>query len=1310
MKEFNPYTYVPVDHDPFAGPELERSAPTTEPQKEIWASMKMSPDASRAYNESITLCLKGAVDAEKMKEALQLLIERHEGLRCTFSPNGASMKVLKAMDAAISEHQAADEKAFEALVLEDQNRDFDIENGPLFRSMLIQMPGEIRLVMNAHHLICDGWSMGVMMADLSTLYSALVKGESPRLEPAYGFSQYAVDQIELMASTEYKEIEQRWLQRFEDGAPELDLPTDRPRPEPRTYAGARVDVELEQDIVQGIKQIGTAHASSFVTTLLSAFEVYLSRLTGQTDIILGLPAAGQSDTGHHYLVGHCVNLLALRSEVDGSGSFVDHLKKRKKGILDAFDDQKYTFGSLLQKLALPRKPGRIPLVPVVFNIDMNMDDGVAFEGLEHSWLSNPRTAENFELFLNATGSEEKLILEWSYKTDLFDEATIRSMMAGFRDLLKELIAEPEKALGGPSAAKEQHATTVLPYDPKWSGERRELPQKSVAELFRESAKENAERTALVLGNESMAYGELDKLSESLAATLIEKGIQPGALVGISMERSFEMVIGMLAILKAGAAFVPFDPGYPKERLEFMFEDTQVSLLLCDELTALDVPLPEERTLIVKREHLDMAEQVQVNGGPEDLAYIMYTSGSTGQPKGVSVPNRAITRLVRNTNFMEFSQDLVFLQLSNISFDASTLELWGALLNGAKLVLMPEQKPTLSQIVDAIHQHGITTVWFTAGLFNLLVDEHLIGLSTLKHILTGGDVLSVPHVSKALEALGPGVLINGYGPTENTTFTCCYPINDLDDIPGSIPIGYPITNTQVYILDKDGQPVGAGEEGELYTGGEGLALGYWKREELTAEKFVPNPFSDKPDAKMYRTGDLVRWMPDGRVEFIGRVDNQIKLRGFRVELGEIEAALLEHPLVKNGAVICREDRPGDKQVVAYCVAQNEEGKQPDEGLLRSTVERDLKASLPEYMVPAAIVVMDQLPLNANDKIDRKALPAPAGRTHDTQTNYEAPRNHLERSLASIWQQLLGVEQIGIHDNFFELGGHSLLGISMFEQIKQQYNQELSLAALFQAPTVAKLAKQLEDGGFEQQWENLSPVQPKGELPPFFCVHGDEANYFIPRYLGEEQPFFAFFHQGEDGSRIKYTNVEELAAHFIQELKTVRPQGPYNLGGYSFGGIVAYEMAQQLKAAGDEVGLLAMIDTAEPEEHARSMDEEKKFYDPIKKAIMRPIAQRYLNADKPLPPKLRHFYIIDTYDKAIHAYAAKKYDGDLVLFRAKATTGDPEMGWGKFVSGKVIVHEVPGDHYSLIKEPDVRQLAEKLGEYLDQVHKRNSVEVA
>lgn len=1322
MKEFNPYSYVPVDHDPFAGPELERSAPTTEAQKEIWLSIQIDPDASCAYNESVNLDLKGKLDPDALKRSIQLLIDRHEGLRITFTKNGASMNILKSSEAVITEHDftslSSEEQRskFDELVEKDQNTTFDIVHGPLFRCMIVKYSDERTvLVLNAHHLICDGWSMGVMMAEISIIYSALLKGEEPQLSEVYSLSEYAVDQIELMASEEYKEIETFWLEEFKGKVPEVDLPTDRPRPKMRTYAGARVDIELEQDIVKSLKKIGTSHASSFVTTLLSAFEVYISQLTGQRDLVLGLPAAGQSDSGHHYLIGHCVNLLALRSQVDPDTSFIDHIKKRKTGILDAFDHQKYTFGSLLQKLALPRVPGRIPLVQVVFNVDMNMDDEVAFDGLEHAWTSNPRSYENFELFLNATGSEDKLILEWTYKTDLFDEATIRSMMQGFRDLLVELIEQPENDLSDFVEVEAQASMApaekeTAPYDPRWSGGSSEYPQVSAVELFRECAKEQNDKPALVLNDSTLSYAELDKYSNSLAADLAENGVAPGDLIGICMDRSFEMFIGMLGIWKAGAAYVPFDLSYPEQRLQFMASDTKVKFILCDELSAQEIPVAKEVIKILDRKDLKEAAAPDLEINREDAAYAIYTSGSTGTPKGVLVPHRSLVRLVRNQNYLDFSKDHVFVQTSNPSFDASMTEIWGALLNGGKLVLVEELKPTLSEILEAIEKNAVTHIRFPASLFNLMVDEHLPRLKALKKIIIGGDVLSVDHIRRALEELGAGVMINAYGPTENGNYTCCYPIDGLSDGQSAIPIGFPVSNTQVYILDENGQPVDAGVEGELHAAGDGLALRYLNQEELTAEKFVPDPFSKAADAKMYRTGDLARWTPNGTVEFIGRVDHQIKVRGFRVELGEIKTILLDHEAVRDGVVTARENANGEKQVVAYAVPNTEDKSEENKATIRASIEGYLKDSMPEYMLPSALVMLDEFPLNANGKVDLNALPAPSTRTHERTVRFEAPRDHLERSLTIIWQQLLKVEEIGVHDNFFELGGHSLLGISMFEQIKKQFDQDLSLGVLFQAPTVAELAKLIKEGGFEQQWDNLAAVQPAGDLPPFFCVHGDDANYFIPRYLGKDQPFYGFFHQGEDGYDLKYKTVEDLAAHLIREMLTVRPDGPYYLGGYSFGGILAFEMAQQLQAMGKEIGMLAVFDTAEPDEHARVLAEERTFYDPLKRAVMRPMAQRYLNSGKPLPPKLRHFNIIDTYDKAVEAYTAKPYNGDIVLLRAKGTEGERDMGWGKLVSGKVTVVEVPGDHYSIVKEPDVRLLAEKLGEQLDAIYKRNSVEMA
>lgn len=1303
---FQDTRYVPVDHDPFAGPVIERAVPTTEAQREVFAAAKMGRDASCAYNESVSLELTGKLDEGALERAIGRLSHRHEALRSTISTNGTRMLVADSTELPLTHldlsalPEAERTQRLRRIGEEDMTTPFDLVKGPLFRFRLIRTAPDGHLLrITGHHIVCDGWSLGILMAEVSAFYNTERTGQDAGLPDAVPFGTYAEATFDLARGDEHARVERFWLDRFKGALPRLDLPTDRPRGRQRSYHGDRIDMPMPPALVQALRATATRNGASFVTTLLTAFELLLHKLTGDSDLVVGLPAAGQSDLGMKHLVGHCVNLLALRSRIDEERSFGDHLKARRGEVLDAFDHQKYTFGTLLRKLNVPREPGRIPLVPVVFNVDMNMDDGVAFDGLRHRFISNARHFEIFELFLNATGKDDALTLEWSYNTDLFDRSTVEGWMAGLMRLIERVVQAPGATIGTLLGDQPLDVAERMP-PPEWDGLSPAYPRdRSIGDLFDAVAVKHAERTALTLGDERLTYRELQQRVHALADLLRKEGVRPGDPVGLCADRSFGLITAMLAVLRCGACFVPFDPAYPSERLAFMFDDTRVKVLLTQSHLLGQLPPHQARTIALEDAPVFTSTPGAPAGGPLSPAYIMYTSGSTGTPKGVVVPHRAIVRLVQAQDFLPFGPDLVFLQLSNISFDASTLEIWGALLNGARLVLQPQQKPTLVEITDTIREQGVTTVWFTAGLFNLLVDDHVERLRGLRHILTGGDVLSVPHVRRAYEVLGPGVLINGYGPTENTTFTCCHVIDDISAIKGSVPIGRPIHHTTVRVLDDQLRPVAIGRKGELFTGGDGLALGYWERPELTAERFIEDPAV--PGGRLYRTGDLVRWLPDGTIEFIGRTDDQVKVRGFRVELGEIESALDGLPGLKDRVVLARADGPGEKQLVCYIVPTDERmANDPvaqDE--LIAAVRAHLKQRLPEHMVPTAFMVMEALPLNPNGKVDKKALPIPTYRTRTLRVDHVGPRDGVERKLAAIWGELLGVERIGIHDNFFELGGHSLIGIQLLARVEEEFGRQISLKDLFQAPNIAELAALLREDRAIVQWKNLTPVQPEGTKVPFFCVHGDEANYFLPKYLGNDQPFYAFVHQGEDGRRIEHTTVKAIAAHFIREMRTVRPHGPYLLGGYSFGGIVAYEMARQLRAEGEDIPLLAMFDTYAPTEFKKVMKEETRFYFPLKNALLRAATNWHLQRDKPLPARLRHFYIIDIYDKAIREYDAGVYHGPITVFKAETSSGAEHMGWARKEPSSIEVRVVPGDHYNVVKEPQVKALAMELGRSIE-----------
>ncbi|HEY7415100.1 MAG TPA: amino acid adenylation domain-containing protein, partial [Ktedonobacteraceae bacterium] len=682
----------------------------------------------------------------------------------------------------------------------------------------------------------------------------------------------------------------------------------------------------------------------------------------------------------------------------------------------------------------------------------------------------------------------------------------------------------------------------------------------------------------------LTYRALNHRANQLTCRLQQLGVGPGVHVGLCLDRSIELIVGMLGILKAGGAYVPLDPASPRERLAFMVQDSQARVLVAREglgeaLQGLGLPVV---SLDPEWQALAKEPAAYVNSGAHSghPAYVMYTSGSTGTPKGVEIQHRSIARLLFGGAYARLGRDETILHLAATSFDAATFEVWGALLHGARCVLFPERLPTPKSIGAALQKYGVTTLWLTASLFNAVIDEAPEGLKGVRQLLTGGEALSVTHIRRALELLPTTQLINGYGPTESTTFTCCYPIpKNLPRNTRSIPIGRPIGNTQVYVLDRSLHPVPIGVPGELHIGGAGLARGYLNRPELTAEKFIAHPFGPEPGAVLYKTGDLVRYLPDGTLEFLGRRDQQIKLRGFRVELGEIETVLGLHPAVKEALVQVYESGYHEKRLIAYVVLGQEQPVADQE--LRDFLSR----RLPDYMLPATFLVLDALPITPNGKIDRRALPLPAS-THRPAEAAVVPPTHIAHfQLLQIWEELLEARPIGITDNFFHLGGHSLLAARLVDRIEQVFQKKITLASLFAGPTIEQLAAALEQQPTRQQTRTpLVAVQAGGARRPFFFAHGDwnsGAFYCFPlaRALGPEQPFYVLEPYKFDGLRVPPT-FEEVATAHLQAIRALQPEGPYLLGGFCNGGLVAYEMARQLEAAGQKVALLLLIDPATP----------------------------------------------------------------------------------------------------------------------------------
>lgn len=1049
-----------VDFDPFADGELLLTAPATESQKEIWASVQMGDSANCAYNESQSLRLRGQLNLEAFQSAVQQLVQRHEALRTTFSTDGSTLCIVASLpidipviDMSALELQEQEAKVAE-LLQQEVEQPFDLEHGPLFRAKIIKFhPQEHLVTLTAHHIICDGWSWGVLMPELGQIYSALHQGIGLDLEPADKFSEYAILQEEEEQSAEAIATEQYWLDQFSDSVPVVDFPTDRPRPSLRTFNAAREDWDLNAELVTNLKQLGTKFGCSFMTTILSGFEVWLHRLTGHNDLVVGIPAAGQAASEQYNLVGHCVNLLPLRSQVNGEKSFSDYLQTRRSTVLDAYDNQQFTFGSLVRKLLLPRDSSRIPLVPIIFNIDQGLDSNkLPFAGLEVDFYSNPRSFENFELYINATELRGKLTLECQYNINLFDADTIRRRMAEFETLLLGIVANPHQSIAQLPllSADEQNLLAA------WNNTTATYPEHlCIHQLFEAQVEKTPEAIALIFADQQLTYQELNQRANQLAHHLQSLGVKPEVLVGLCVERSIEMVVAVLAILKAGGAYLPLDYTYPPERLAFMLQDAQVPVLLTQE--HLQEILPNHQAQIICLDTDWHSGKTELSNPisdvtPNNLAYLIYTSGSTGQPKGVQIEHRSAVNLldsIRQTPGLTAEDTL--LSVTSLSFDIVVSEIFLPLSVGAKLLLASRDAAADgNQLLKLLTTYNVTFMQPTPITWRLLLAAGWQGSPQLKMISTGE---ALPR-ELANQLLPQGSeLWNLYGPTETTIWATGCQVTTGDK---AIGIGRPIANTQTYILDSHLQPVPIGISGELYIGGAGLARGYLNRPDLTTERFIPNPFDSDSASHLYKTGDLARYLPNGEIEYLGRIDYQVKVRGFRIELGEIETAIAQYHTVKEAVVIVREDILSESTLVGYFVSE------PDQDQLQLTTElrRFLKERLPEFMVPSILMALETMPLTPNGKVDRKALPKPDTSRPELQANYVAPRSPLEQQIADIWAQVLNLHRVGIHDNFFELGGYSLLGIQVVSRLRQALKVEILMSNLFELPTVADLAERVE----------------------------------------------------------------------------------------------------------------------------------------------------------------------------------------------------------------------------------------------------------
>jgi len=1305
-------------------PPLAQSIPLSIAQQQVWLHGQLAYGVP-LYNEVLILERVGPLDLEALERSFGEIIRRHETLRTTFAVEDGSPAQIIAehhkMELPVTELSGLIGQNREARVLhtttEEARQPFDLTKGPLIRARLLRLAEQNHiLIVTLHTIIADEWSLNILGQELATLYDAYSAGEpSPLRDLPIQYGDCAHSQRDWLEGDDLDRHISYWRKRLAD-PPVLELPTDRARPPVQGFRGARESLELSSSLSESLKDLCELEGAHLFVALLAAFQTLLSRYTGQRDIVVGSIVPGRERVGAKNLIGLFAHTVLIRTEIERDATFRELLRRVKDLSLRDCEYQNMPFDRLVGELQLGRDLSRNPLFQVLVSFTPAISPG------RGSWeivnLDVDSGAAKVDLQLQLYDRTDGIFARFTYNTDIFDAATISRMAGHFQTLLEGVVANPDQCLSKLPFLTQAETHQLLA---GWNDARTNYPKdRPLHYLFESQVERTPGATAVVFGNERLTYRELNRRANQLAHHLVSLGVGPDVLTGILVERSLDMVVGLLGILKAGGAYVPLDPAYPSERIAFMLEDSEVAVLLTQRHLQQTIPDSRAKVVVLDADWHEIATQQTDNpvhrNGAEDLAYVIYTSGSTGKPKGVQIPHRAVvnflTSMSRTPGMSEADR---LLSVTTLSFDIAGLEIYLPLIVGASVEIVSREVSSDGyQLLSKLASSGATVMQATPVTWRMLIEAGWKGTPNLK-MLCGGEAISHKLATQLLQK--GGSLWNMYGPTETTIWSTCSRIA-LEQEP--IVIGRPIANTDIFILDELLQPVPIGVAGELHIGGEGLARGYLKRPELTAEKFIASPFAPDSTARLYKTGDLARYRPNGDVECLGRIDHQVKLRGFRIELGDIESALRQHRGINDAVVVAREDTPGDKCLVAYFVPWQEAPAAVSE--LRDF----LKEKLPEYMVPSAFVALEAMPLTPNGKINRRALPAPEQKSLAPAESFAAPRNGLEFQLATIWENVLGVRPIGIRHSFFELGGNSLVAVRLMQRIEQAFGKHLSIATLFQAPTVEQLAGILRQEGWSPAWSSVVAIQTGGSKPPFFCVHGVGGNvlrfYALAQHLGSNQPFYALQAQGLTADYPCHTRAEDMAAHYVKEMRGIQPEGPYFLGGYSFGGMVALEMAQQLVAQGEEPPVVVLFDTLCATARESSFSQKlTSFSSPLrnilrisgaeKRAYLSRVATAPLRAIQwglhvaKLPAKVRK--VRNACLRAARYYVPRAYPGRVILFRSSREplggVADPYAGWNEYLANGFQVCEVKSNHDNILLEPQVQLVAEQLRTCLNEAHR-------
>ncbi|WHX45296.1 amino acid adenylation domain-containing protein [Bacillus pumilus] len=1315
-------------------PKLEKrtSYELSHAQKRIWFLSTL--EKSHHYNILGAWKLTGQLHIQALTKAIGLLTKRHEALRATFQSLGGKPVQLIREDlppsVTVANFSLFNEKTrtrrLNQLIQQEANRIYDLERGPLAQWTIVDMGNEeFYLLCAQHHIISDAWSLSLLIQELEVAYDGLLADEAPQL-PALEIEWTDYVHWENEQVMHHQVDQAYWLDHLQGDLPVLELPFDRPRPPVQTFNGATEQIVLEDTLIRRLQALSKQQGTTLFMTMLSAYYVLLHKLSGQTDIIIGSPIAGRGAKQSEKLVGMFVNTLALRQDISTADTFADVMENVKEMTLKAFEHQRYPFDKLVDDLSLDRDLSRSPIFQVAMGY-VTDSLHVNLKGLTSEHVMVHHTVSKFDLTLHVFEQGDQLSIHVEYNTDLFDQETIHRYMNYYLHLLDGMTAQPERTFSNYCLMdKAEQAAMIIGKNQTATP----YPKRTIQELFEEQVQRDPHRIALSYLEEHMTYQELDEKATQLAAYLQSKGVGPGSLVPMLFDRSFDMIVSVLGIIKSGAAYVPMSPEYPDARIRLIVRDTQSDVIITQshlierlvDFTGtkieMDKPLPVTDAVYQREQSII---------GEDQLAYVNYTSGSTGTPKGVMLPHAGVVRLVRETNYMKLGPDDKMLQLSNYAFDAFTFELWGMLLNGGQLILIPKYAAlNMDELSRLIKVHQVTANCLPTALFNRLVEHDPKSVAGYRTLLVGGEAMSSEHARKALPHM-EGVLINAYGPTENTTLATTHQVTHMPEGARSVPIGVPVSNSTVVILDDALNPVPAGVKGEIYIGGTGLAKGYLHDPERTHERFIDNPFPELGGDRLYRSGDLGTWRSDGTIEYLGRKDNLVKIRGYRIECGEIETALLKHPQVKECTVIAK-TYGSSKRLAAYLVT---DGANPVPGW-----KAFLQESLPGYMIPSYFIVLDEMPVTTNGKVDQKALPDPA-ETISLSQGDDKPVTETQQLIVTAFKDVLGVKQVGIHDSFFDLGGDSIMSIQAVAKLKEQ-GIRVDPKWIFMHPAPAQLAAHVDAMPEAGEHVERSPKDYVIELKK-----GDPAEpriFFAPPAGGTVMGYIdvakLMTHQGAvyalqspglyEDEEPQFLHYTELVSIFVEAIETFYRPGVDYLAGHSMGGHLAYGMNQRLCHAGKAPKGLIILDTvpvlrdeADQALHADMNEEEVKMLalvlgmgnlvgiqpEALQGLSFQEVKQKILKeAEK---DEVVHQFMNDQYlDKYLQmqthntimsqAIELEKEPFGVPFYIVKSSDHAIDFqkkfsDWEAYTKGPCSYYHIKGDHVTMMKRPQADELA-------------------